>query len=89
MGLLQTFFVRILEICYWKFMKIALTRSIFELEFFFFLNGSEFHQKLISTIIRMLVWHLRAYSSIKLWQKPLQGEVPHQSPVGGQNGGTP
>ena len=41
--------------------KNALTRSIFEQEkCFFFLNGSEFRQKLIGTIIRVLVRHLCA-----------------------------
>ena len=29
-----------------------------------FINGSEFRQKLIGTIIRVLVWHLRALSGI-------------------------
>ena len=69
MGLFQTSFVHILEISYWKFerfTKNALTLSIFELEmFFFFLYGSEFRQKLIGTIIRVPVRHLRAYSGIK------------------------
>ena len=47
--------------------KNALTRSIFKLEkCFYFLNGSEFCQELISTIIRVLVRHLCAKSSIKL-----------------------
>ena len=54
MGLSQTVLVRIWEIYYWKFerfTKNALTRSIFELEkCSFFLNGSEFRQKLIGTI---------------------------------------
>ena len=42
------------------FLKTSLTRSVFELEkCSFFLNGSEFRQKLIGTIIRVLVRHLR------------------------------
>jgi len=64
MGLFQTVLVPIWEIYYWKFerfTKNALTRSIFELEkCSFFLNGSEFRQKLIGTIISVLVRHLRA-----------------------------
>ena len=48
---------------------------------FFFLNGSEFRQKLIGTIIRVLVRHLHAQSGIKQGQRPLRGEVSHQSPV--------
>ena len=48
---------------------------------FFFLNGSKFCQKLIGTIIRMLVRHLLALSGIKKWQRPLGGEVSRQSPV--------
>ena len=55
MGQFKTVLVRIWEIYYWKFerfTKNALTRSIFELEkCSFFLNGSEFRQKLIGTII--------------------------------------
>ena len=62
--------------------KIVLTWSIFEIEkCSFFLNGSEFCQKLICSIIRVLVRHPHAYSGIKLWQRPLRGEVSHQSPV--------
>jgi len=57
-------FAYIWEIYYGNFegfIKNALTRSIFELEkCSFFLNGSEFRQKLIGTIIRVLVRHLRA-----------------------------
>ena len=60
----QTFLVRIWEIYFWKFerfTKNALTRSVFELEkCSFFLNGSEFRQKLIGTIISVLVRHLCA-----------------------------
>ena len=49
--------LKILEI----YKKNALTWSIFELQkCSFFLNGSEFRQKLIGTIIRGLVRHLRA-----------------------------
>ena len=48
--------------------------------FLFFLNGSEFRQKLIGTLIRVLVWHLRAYSGIKQWKRPLWGVLSHQSP---------
>ena len=38
----------------------ALTRSIFKLEKFNFLNGSEFCQKFIGIITMVLVRHLRA-----------------------------
>ena len=59
--LFQTSFAHIWEIYYRNFegfIKNALTRSIFELEkCSFFLNGSEFRQKLIGTIIRVLVRH--------------------------------
>ena len=83
--LFQTFFVHIWEIYYWnfeRFIQNALTRSVFELEkCSFFLNGSEFRQKLIGTIIRVLVRHLRSKSGIKQWQRPLRGEVSHRSPV--------
>ena len=41
--------------------KKFLTQTIFELEIFF-LNGAEYHQKLIGTLIRVLVRHLRALS---------------------------
>ena len=62
--LFQTLFAHIWEIYYSnfeRFIKNDLTRSIFELEkCSFFLNGSEFRQKLIGTIIRVLVRHLRA-----------------------------
>ena len=44
-----------------EFIKIALTPSIFELEkCSFFLNGSEFRQKLIGAIIRVLIRQQRA-----------------------------
>ena len=63
MELFQTVLVRIWEIYHWKFeifTKNALTWSIFELEkCSFFLNGSEFRQKLIGTITSVLVKHLR------------------------------
>ena len=64
-GLFQTFLARIWEIHYWKFerfTKNALTRAVFELEkFSFFLNGSEFCQKLIGSIISAVFptkWHM-------------------------------
>ena len=59
--LFQTSIAHILEIYngnFEGFIKNALTWSIFELEkCSFFLNGSEFRQKLIGTIIRVLVRH--------------------------------
>ena len=62
--LLQTSFAHICEINYGYFegfIKNSLTRSIFELEkCSFFLNGSKFRQKLIGTMFRVLVRHLRA-----------------------------
>ena len=55
MGLFQTFLARIWEIYsskFERFTKNALIRSVFELEkCSYFLNGSEFRQKLIGTII--------------------------------------
>ena len=58
--LFQTYFAHISEIYYGNFegfIKNHLTRSIFELEkCSFFLNGSEYRQKLIGAIIRVLVW---------------------------------
>ena len=38
-------------------MKNTLTRSIFEVEKYSFLNGSEFCQKLIGTIISVIIIH--------------------------------
>ena len=38
----------------------------------FFLNGAEFRQKFIGTIIRGLVQHLRAWFVIKHWIRPLR-----------------
>ena len=62
--------------------QIALTRSIFELEkCFFFLNRSESRQKLIGTIIMVLVRLLRASSGIKQRLRPPRSELSHQSPV--------
>ena len=80
---LNTFgpYLRDLLLKIWENIKNALTQWIFQLEKCVFLNGSEFCQKLIVTIIRVLVRDLCEYSSIKQWQKPLQGEVSHQSPV--------
>ena len=85
MGLFQTFFAHIWEIYYRKFerfTKNAVTRSVFELEkCSFFLNGSEFRQKLIRTIIRVLVQHLYAKTSLGYWLRPLRIKVSLQSPV--------
>ena len=64
LGQFEILLLRSYKIYYWKFekfMKNALTRSIFEVEkCSFFINGSEFRQKLIGTIIRVLGQHLRA-----------------------------
>ena len=48
-------YLRDLLLKFERFPKNALTQSIFELEKCFFLNGSEFRQKLIGTIIRVQV----------------------------------
>ena len=44
----------------------------------YFLNGSEYHQKFIGTIIRVLVQQLCAKSGIKILSTPLRSEVSHQ-----------
>ena len=61
-GLFQPFFLpHFSDLLLKIFTKNGLTQSIFELEKrSFFLNGSEFRQKLIGTIIRVLVRHLHS-----------------------------
>ena len=55
--------------------KNVLTLSVFELEkCFYFLNRSEFHQKLIGNIIRGLVRNQRSYSEIGNQERPLRAK---------------
>ena len=62
---------QIFQYVFMDFLKNSLTRPFFELEkCSFFLNGSESSQKLISTIIMVLVRHLRAQSGIKIDKDP-------------------
>ena len=53
---------------------------------FFFLNGTEFDQKLIGTIISVLHKSLCEWLGIKKKETPLQGEVSDQSPIWGAGG---
>ena len=53
--------------------------SFFAVEIFS--NGSEFRQKLIGTIFRVLRQHLQTYSGIKHQTKTPMSGASHQSPV--------
>ena len=66
--------------------KNALTLSVFELEICFFLNGSEFRQNLIGTIIRVLVRNLRAQSQIENHEREPQVSVQLEPSVAPREG---
>ena len=72
-------YLRDLLLKFWKMLELGQFLSLKNVPLF--LNGSDFRQKLIRTIIRVLVQHLYAKTSLGYWLRPLRIKVLLQSPV--------